>query len=694
MAKRAQQSAVIAESRNDGGLAVARWSLIALAALLPLATSNFTWLGFAQPFTANQVELVKLLVLQLALAIGVIGWGVHLVGNAPSVRTTPTLWAAFAALVLTVTSSLLAGDVSAAVLGRDPRYMGLITLADFIVVFVLATQALRTRGDKRQVALATGASATLIAAYAMLQHFGVDPVRWGDMGFAATRASGTFGNPIPLGMFLVGSLSLMAALALSEDDSRLCAAEWASLVLQAAALVATFTRGAWLGAVASLAVLAFAVVRQKITVRRIDWLGMAAAAGVVVVLVGLSLGASAETNAAARVSETVNLEAGSTGERVIVMKTALAAIAERPLQGWGPEGFRWAYGRLRPAEAVRLNGPLALADDAHDYPLQLAVTLGVPAALVTLGTLLLVLWLSTPLVFRRRAEQALPIQAGYMAAVGGMLVCLVTGLSSSVSVVLLWLFAGALVPTAPASDERPMLLGRAAALLAAFASIIALVFVAGFIRADALFLRGRTTADLQERIRLYDAASAAAPAADVYAEALGNAYALAARQSIDQARQMESSGQDATALVQIAGDYIAKGVAAFTRATAATPLEAQNYADLARLQLLAGTNVDPAALDAASSASAAAVERSPRAPYALSTQAQVLQAQNRVSEALSVAEKAAGLYLDATTLAVLGQARLANGDKAGAVEALEQAAKYAPGDAEIAAQLAAAKAAK
>ena len=117
-----------------------------------------------------------------------------------------------------------------------------------------------------------------------------------------------------------------------------------------------------------------------------------------------------------------------------IWSSAVTLIRQQPWLGvgWGQFNFAWS---LTPS----FSRAAGLVDNAHNLPLQLAVELGVPAALAMMGLLLLALWRAIGRVWRLAGDSGL-------AARSALLIVLVMGLHSMLEYPL-W-FAYMLLPTA------------------------------------------------------------------------------------------------------------------------------------------------------------------------------------------------------------------------------------------------------
>ena len=107
--------------------------------------------------------------------------------------------------------------------------------------------------------------------------------------------------------------------------------------------------------------------------RRIDWApaGVFVALGIGIIARSLS-NPSEVMNFGKRLGSIFDFGSGSGQTRVEIWRAAIAAIKERPILGWGADTFRLAFTKHKTAEYVQIMGGSSGADNAHDYPLQLA----------------------------------------------------------------------------------------------------------------------------------------------------------------------------------------------------------------------------------------------------------------------------------------------------------------------------------
>jgi putative inorganic carbon (hco3(-)) transporter len=221
-----------------------------------------------------------------------------------------------------------------------------------------------------------------------------------------------------LGMYMTysGQLMLVACTAAARVLFRKNDRMWSALVLPAlvAALVATLSRNAWVGACAGIGLLL--VIRDF---RLIALLPVAAAVFIAIAPAQLTdrLYSSFRINSVGRDSAATEASVLSNRDRLAMARSGLRIIRKNPLTGVGPDMVRMVYAQNRDAQAVQqLNSHL------HNVPLQIAAERGIPA-------LILWLWFMFTLLqdfVRRRRTTAFPSVA--MAAVASTVALLAAGL--------------------------------------------------------------------------------------------------------------------------------------------------------------------------------------------------------------------------------------------------------------------------
>jgi O-antigen ligase len=440
--------------------------------------------------TADGFELPKLAALVALLTVMVGAWALDSLRTGEPIRFAREYWFVIVLLVLAVVATIVAPMPWTALLGGPDR-QGLLTMVVLALLTFMAMQ-LVTRGSRmRALAAAATVGGTVVALLALAQVTGLDPVDWGAgvPAWMLARGVSTLGNPDMLGGYLVFPLILSAAVTISEERAGWRVAGWAAFSLIAVAWLSTLTRGAWLGGALGLSLLAMAAVRTKVALRRVDFAAMTCAA--------LALAGTAWVHAGRllpRLAAMLSPASEDASVRFTIWRSGLAAIREHWLFGVGPDSFRYAYLPVRSAEHALLGGSNMSADDAHNYLIMLAATLGVPALLVALAFLASLLSKAGRSLFDTPGGQGRIVYAGWLAAVVAHCGYLFFGPGSLGSAALLWLAFGVLLapmarPADAWSDRRRVAVGSGVAGV----TLVCLALVAPLLLSDAYLLRSRLT---------------------------------------------------------------------------------------------------------------------------------------------------------------------------------------------------------
>ena len=291
---------------------------------------------------------------------------------------------AYAGLI--VLSSLFALSPKLAIFGSTSRYDGVITFAGYLAAYSLGRQMRLKPGLLLGITL----SGLIISGYAILQFFQLDPAflklypsSWNGLAF------GTMGNPNFLGSYL----TLIVPLAMYFYLQR---SRWYGLVMYGViyfALLATRTRGAWIGAMAGFLIMVWLYYRQAgdkaVARRRILILIILS-----IVLFGLFVIA---TNGAiwhkilALFSDIHTVltdpdEADTAGtNRFYVWGKTIRLIKQRPLLGVGVENMSLAMKQNFYDQIVADWGRYRNWDKAHNEYLNIALASGIPSLIAYLG---------------------------------------------------------------------------------------------------------------------------------------------------------------------------------------------------------------------------------------------------------------------------------------------------------------------
>jgi len=507
---------------------VAWYALLALVFCVPLATSNWTWLGISIPFTFDQFDLVKVFVMRACVLVGLAAWAWHILFYGGRIRRTKADYLILVFLGWVFLTTLTSIHPETAFFGKYRRYEGLMSFITYGGVFFLATQLLDRTARIRTLAKTFFFSAVGVNGYGVLQSLGMDPNRWGQLPFEANRAFSTFGNPDLLGGFIVFSLAVSLGLALSENRPGWRAVWWAGFLIAVWCWIAAFTRGAWIGGSVALLIIIAVAITQKVKLKRTDGIFAGAIGILVAALVSLSLRSENPVmNVWLRLKSIFEFDAGSAETRFQIWQAALTAIQERPILGYGADTFRLHFPRYKPLEYVADAGYLSVADNAHNYPLQMASALGIPGFLLLYGLFIFVAIATASFIFKRTSGSVGDklILAGMWAGCAGYLTHMNFGLAVTGTAVFMWVFMAALMaPTARFVEVKPQSGALVGAVAATVLAAALLIFNFTHVIADNYHLRASVMSQGFDRVRYAEAAVRLNPFNDQYRTELAMAH--------------------------------------------------------------------------------------------------------------------------------------------------------------------------
>jgi O-antigen ligase len=557
--------------------------------LVPLAMSNLSWLGVGS-LTADEFDIVKIGLLRALVLVGIGIWGWRFLTRGGVLRRSKVDYLLLGFLGWALLTTVLSIDRAAAVWGGYRRYEGLLTFLTYGALFFLVLQTVESVGKLRSLARTLALGGVLVSIYALLQYLGFDPITWQESTFGTARAFSTLGNPDFLGGYLLFPLVLLPALALSAESARPRVVYWSGFLLVAGAWVVSYTRGAWLGGVLGLLLFGLAAWRARVRPGRVDLSFLAAAllAGAVFVLRSLS-SADQVTNIATRLRSIFAFTEGSAGTRLQIWQAAASAIRRRPLQGYGADTFGLVYPRFKPAAIVRVTGYEGMADNVHNYPLQLASGLGIPGAVLFYGVVGWVLVLAAPSAFSRGASRDRLLVAGFWGAVIGYVAHLTFGISVVGSTVLLWFgLAALLVPTTRARQVAAPRWGRGLAVCLLVAAAIGFGGNLVYLAADHYAAKAMTAGSVDAQVSNYRVALRLNPFNEQYRLGLGITYTAATNKWIAKATSDSSAGSDPGPSLAEAHASWQEGIDTLEVARARWPYEIDVYTQLANLYNLGG----------------------------------------------------------------------------------------------------------
>jgi O-antigen ligase/tetratricopeptide (TPR) repeat protein len=382
------------------------WTTIALLFLIPLAFT--TALPAAYSLPKFVLLLVGSSVIALLLAI-----------NASRKRssTAPLFHSRQVKLVclyfLMVALSAVFGVAPlVSLFGSNSNFMGLLTRLCYVVCFFGLVAGIGASEERLLKALwVISISGGLVAAYAVLQFFGIEPFASASVYTFASplgsvkRVCSSIGHSNYLGNYLlyIAPLSLGLGLATKKKE-RLLAALISALALLA--IVFSVARGAWVGILVGLIFFIALECKAMLSKQPANKKTLLRYGAIFLVVFITVLGAIAFSPASRSIKERVQAlrtEGISSSGRLLLWRDSLKMLPAYALTGCGPEGFRKAFLAYKSPEVTRLSQPNN-NESPHNSYLDAAISYGLPGLALYLA--LIVSTFVTLLRARRRAISA------------------------------------------------------------------------------------------------------------------------------------------------------------------------------------------------------------------------------------------------------------------------------------------------
>ena len=288
--------------------------------------------------------------------------------------------------------------------GSYQRLQGTYSFLSYVTIAFLTAATLRSPEQIRRLQHAVIVTSAPIAIYALIQHWGWDPLPWG--GDTARRVTANAGNAIFLGAYLIMALFLtleriyssLAALVKMGDDAphghdMLTALAGGTyvviLIVQAIAIVWTQSRGPWLGLFLGgylfVLLVLIALRPRHYMAATIGWVGIGAL-GVLLIFAMNTLPIFAglrDVPYLGRLTQLLDQESTTAQVRTLIWQgsselvlphdplvrpdgEADALNAIRPLVGYGPEAMWVAFNKFYPSALANVEARNASPDRSHN----------------------------------------------------------------------------------------------------------------------------------------------------------------------------------------------------------------------------------------------------------------------------------------------------------------------------------------
>lgn len=589
--------------------------MVLLTRLLLAGTVLLVVPGLFEGFEAPKAAFLRL--------VGVVALAIAAFAARRRWRLSVLDLAVFAWFCTEVLTTVCSVSPRLSLVGEPLERDGLLTSLGLVGAYLAARAHPDERARGRTLDVFLGAL-SLSCVYAMLQSAQLDPLRWGQgatygPGGLWLRPFGTLGHPNLLGVMSSAAVCMAAARAVLEPARRWL---WLPLTLLfAVTTVLTFSRGAWLGMAAGLAVCAaLLAARGGLRLRR-RWL-VAAVVGIGV-LVALFIAGGWAPFFGSRVAESATASAGTGRTRLEIWRASIAAWQARPWLGYGPDTFATVFPRFQTPEYWRFEWG-GLPYHAHSIVFNTFATRGV-AGMLTLAALAVACLWAALTAWRQRG-----VARDYgVVAVPALVALVVSGQFGELGVaggacaacMAAWLVCE---PLAPATKLR-----RGERIAVAVVALGALAWTLNMTAAERAVGSSRAHQERNARLAVADAraAVARAPWEDVF-----------------HMRHVESalvaSGQDAPRAAQ----WLAEAEAAAREAVRLAPQKSQNRERLALVYAWEARIGVPAAADSMAVGFDRALVLAPQSGLLLIERASLATSLGQHGVALAAARRALELY--------------------------------------------------
>jgi O-antigen ligase/tetratricopeptide (TPR) repeat protein len=306
--------------------------------------------------------------------------------------------AVFSFLAVLLISSLLGVDIGRSFWGNAERSDGLISLAHFVVYFLILSSLLRKEKEWLKFLDIFSISVFLMALYGFLQVFAPGPF----FSTGGARVSSTIGNASFFAAYLIFGVFVALFLYFRKKQLDDLKPFWkycyiVNLLLILFVIFKTETRGAIIGMGFGVLAMAFLLIfLNKNKLVKI----FSGALVVLVILSGASLWFLKDTSFIQN-NPTLNRLANisyndiTTQSRILTWKASWQGWKERPLLGWGYENFNVVFDKNFPVPIYQDSGSQIWFDRAHNIIFDIGVTsgfLGLAVYLSIFGVAFLVLF--------------------------------------------------------------------------------------------------------------------------------------------------------------------------------------------------------------------------------------------------------------------------------------------------------------
>ena len=451
--------------------------ILAMVVIVPIIMANgpLSWMGFN---FVDGFDGLKVFVLRVGIMVILAAWIWDVIMNGGEIRYHRVYILIGIFLAWIVITTFLSINPATAFLGKYRRYEGAWSYFLYALLLFLTMQYATSRVRIRQLARTLSLSSIVVAGYGLLQAIpnpfrtpdvgtaaNWDPFTWGVLPFEPLRSFSTFGNPNLLAGYLAFTIFVTMGLLLSEDDQKWRRWYWVILIMNSAVAITAFSRSVWVAGFVTILIFAFLMWRQKVKIERDDLIFSGGLAAIVAAFIAYSLTrVDSVMNFWTRLHTIFEFNDGSGLTRFQIWDAAMAAIAQRPIFGYGLDTFRLIFRHFAPPEYAQAAGFRSVADNAHNFPLQMATGIGIVGLVLFYALLFWVAFIAIRYCLKKddSDKSTKILMIGILSACIAYCIHLFFGLSLPGATFILWiLMALLLIPTAKTVQISDKITGAA-----------------------------------------------------------------------------------------------------------------------------------------------------------------------------------------------------------------------------------------
>ena len=303
-------------------------------------------------------------------------------------------WLIFLIFLSFLLSTIFSLQPQLSLWGSYERQQGLYSLANYLLLAVLLVLFSPSGKIIRKIIIAVICSAFIASLYGLTQYFYLDPLNWSESALSSGRIFSTLGQPNSFGHYLILVIPVTVyGLFFLAKKFLIRTAVAILLALELWCLLATYSRGAWLGflamVIAAIILILFLKKKHQFAAGAIITIFLALA-----LIISLNLASqsgadkSGANNLINRVKSIFDLRSGSNKIRLYYWQAASQEIAnaswQRLILGNGPETLDSVFVKYyRPEWGIyeKIN---TYPDRAHNLILDIILTYGLAGLLALL----------------------------------------------------------------------------------------------------------------------------------------------------------------------------------------------------------------------------------------------------------------------------------------------------------------------